>query len=376
MAKFKFNDPNDKNKKERFDRKFDLPDENLIPMEKKDYPLVEQSRKERLSFEKYLELDESYNVINETLEEISKTNKCTIEQADVLNTNFAKLLVGIYQLNKKNLHSFYFKKLTQHDYDALNKHLLSFINSSLTFDDICSDVEKGIDLKKQIRDSFSCVFYDAFSKDFNLCYEENYTELIHLHTLQTSIVFGFIASRDIKKRIRANRYFTFEYLDDVEVQVISDISCLLALTYPYNGSIVKFNINDFFPIKKKLSEYSKQIEKFANKDWKDKAEWLNSKLEELHEQGKVMDLSEKILFESVLYQVSTEITIPREGEDIEKTRELARNTVLDPYFKAFFAYYSGDEKGYDRNMEIAKKALLKLIYLIDFEKSNKNTDSK
>ncbi|MCS7109333.1 MAG: hypothetical protein NZ903_00870 [Candidatus Micrarchaeota archaeon] len=340
-----------------------------FPPKKDDHSLMKAKNRDRDSFEKYLELDEAYMSISEIFEEIIKTKKCTLDQADILNTNLAKMLIGLYHFNRKNNHSFYFGKLTQSDCNELNKSLLSFINSGLTFDDICSDVEEGKDVKKQIRDSFSAVFIEAFGKNPRLCFEENYKDFIHLYTLQTSVVFGFIVARDLKKRIRSKRYISSEHLDEIEYDVIKSINSILSLTYPYNGSINKFDINEFYPITRKLSYYARKMEEFKKKDWKEKGDWLYSQLEKVHSTKKIMTLDEKMVFESILYHLSMEITQPQENMDLEKTRELARKTVLDAYFNAIFALYSGDERGYDRNMEIAKRSLLKIIYIIDFEKT-------
>lgn len=374
MAEFKFDhNREDGDSDKRFRKQFNLNEgEEYLPMERKEYPLMSNnSEKGERSFKEYLNLDEAYNSIHEVLEEICETKKCTIEQADVLNTNFAKLLVGIYQLNRKNLHNYYFKKLKNTDYEILNKSLLYVINSNLTFDDITKDVENNKDVRKQILELFDPIFKEAFSKDVGVCLSPRNDEFIHLFTLQTAITLGYIAGRDLKKGIRSNRYFSFEYLDDIEFQTLSDIYHILSLTYPYNGTMENFNLNDLFPIKREITEYARQIKMLQGKDWREKADWLNSKLEEVEAQKRVMSYKEKEIFESVLSMLSMEINTPQNGEDIEVTRQKAKDIVLDAYFKAFLAYYNGDDAGYERNMEITRKTLLKVIYIIDFEKSNK-----
>ncbi|MEM3592788.1 MAG: hypothetical protein QW054_01505 [Candidatus Micrarchaeia archaeon] len=376
MTKFKFDQgPEDKNEK-KFREQFNLSEgREYLPMEKKDYPLI-FNNKEKIesSFKEYLNMDDSYELIQEVLEEIRQTKKCTLEQADILNTNFAKLLVGIYQLNKRNLHCYYFKKLKNSDYEVLNRSLLSLINSNLTFEDICNDAENNKDVKKQIYDLSGHIFKEALNRDIEVCLNPRNDEFMHLFALQTSLAYGYIIGRDLKKRIRSNRYFTFELLDDIEYQVISDIYSILSLTYPYNGSIENFNINDLFPLKRKMTKYANEIKKFVGKDWKEKADWLNSKLEEIELQKRVMTTEEKQIFETLLFQITQEINVAQQGEDLETTRQKCRDVVLDSYFKVFLAHYNGDVSGYERNMEITKKMLLKVIYIIDFEKSRKDKE--
>ncbi|MEM4134163.1 MAG: hypothetical protein QXO35_01725 [Candidatus Micrarchaeia archaeon] len=376
MAEFKFEwDPEDKNEK-KFREQFNLREgREYLPMEKNNYPLMPSSKEKiESSFKEYLNMDYSYELVQEVLEEIHQTKKCTLEQADTLNTNFAKLLVGIYQLNKRNLHCYYFKKLKNSDYEVLNRSLLSLINSNLTFDDICNDAENNKDVKKQIYDLSGPVFREALNRDIEVCLNPRNDEFMHLFALQTSIAYGYIIGRDLKKRIRSNRYFTFELLDDIEYQVISDIYGIFSLTYPYNGSIENFNLNDLFPIQRKMTKYANEIKKFIGKDWKEKADWLNSKLEEIELQKRVLTTDEKQIFESLLFQITQEINVPQQGEDLETTRQKYRDIVLDSYFKVFLAHYSGDVSGYERNMEVTKKMLLKLIYIVDFEKSRKDVN--
>lgn len=381
MEKFNFeNDDKKKNKKDKNSRGKFKKEEEYLPISRYDYPLMHirdqttNKKEEILGYKQYLKLDEAFEIIQDIVSEVIKKKKCTESQAYILQTEFARLLMGMRELNSNGGHAIYFKNLTKGDYEVLNRSLLNILNSGLRFDDLYLNLSNGRDIKEQIGEFFDSVFFDAFEKDARICVGQRYEEFIHLFSLQSAIVFGFIISRDLKNEIKDNKSYFYVELDDIESIAISDLSSILSLLYPYNGSITTTNL---YSAEQGFSKGHAEIKSLLSKEWKEKADWLNSELERIeNSDSKLFTPKEKIVFEKVLYSISLEISSGGNSEEVESKREKFRQDILNAYFDAFYSLLSGDEDKYATKIEETKKALLKLIYAVECEKTLGKSNKK
>jgi hypothetical protein len=372
MEKNRFNPNEDFNRKKKNNKKkkvFKKNDE--FPILKKN-PNMESSEKEFRSTQEYFEIDIDFHLISETFEKISQTKVCNLEDSDVLNSGFAKCLVRMFNMNKCGLHEPFFKSLKTTDYDSINETILSILNSSSTLEDMCINLEQGKKTINQVEEYVNNAFNSAFKKDSTVCIGKRYEEFIHITTMQVAMALTWIAARDIKSTIKYNSNEPY-ILDDTELAIICDLNSILSLTYPFHGN---FELINLFQVEKKDLSYQNKVTELMQMNWMEKADWINNKLEEIQSTKKIFDLEEKKIFEKVLDMLVNELSEAQNGITLEETKKRARQEVLNPYFNAMMSYLNGDEKMYNFFMEAAKKGLLRVIYVIEYQKSNGKNEKK
>ena len=361
--------------------------------EKKIFKVRSRRAKEKLlkrnSLKEYGEMKYVLNRIESNLEHILEKKKYSLEQIDSLSCDFAKLVARVSKMNSGNLHKAHFSRLTKSDLSVLNSHLKTFIDQSTyySFGAIMEETNKGEGIKVQIGEMLNSepelngilsesikkrIFADKRSVFKGMAsHEKKVKELSHMLTMQMSFAYGYIISKDMKNYIKTDPGAAYEKLSGEELEVLGELYHLVSVVYPseIDGPL------DLFPAGagRKLAKPNPLLI-LNTSDWRDKVDWVYSKIEEMISEQKLLTLKEKEAFDKAVESLANEIAVPQKGDTLESTREKAKFEINNPLFKAYLFYLNGDLAEFAISMEIAKKGLIRVMYKIDADKSLKKTE--